>query len=585
MKCHMTSPCETVKNLLLDIDLRVEPSVRIASVAQKIVPLNDTIGENHISASLTFEQDKQTRHTNLPVFVSENETERILCILFPEGIYANIRKDRASTKVNLLEFHIDKLTEAVSEISGIDNGNRIINAFPVEGGTDAGEQATVNERLYQPLSQLLAAIANNTPVVVISTEGEYVSYDLSRPSNAEGWQGTIGVTRFTRDADDHVVYNHQYYELPAGFKGEINESYTRYWKTKTLAAQDDIVQKVDLGISQKTADSNVIDNTAGTGFTLTQATTTEAGLMTAGDRQRMTQLFDGTMIDKNNTLGYHCHNYLEMADLPPTVEMAVSNYTELKQAVLKLQTEAIPQGKFGKIVLTNNIQINDNTELDLNKITIDGIYGQILLENNRSFRFRGITTIENTAFLEFGSRIPTTNRPSVICADGNVTFNNCLFNFKHQSDRTPDIIYNRSQDSSFRLTLNNCLGRTNQFEKYPEGRYGLYIEVNAKNQSAYVEIRNFVPSVFNTFNTAEIERAFTVKVDLNNGSDISYVQFDDSCICQTAAQCSRYTSDIVPFASQTAGRGTLIPSPAAATRTQYHVLCGDGVWRDVRSIQ
>lgn len=339
MKCTITPKCENIRDFVLDIDLRVEPDVRIEKIARELIPLNDTIGEHHISVNLAYKAGEQTCHVNLPAFVSENRQERILCTLFPDDTYATIRNNGQEEEINLLEYRIDRLTEAVRENCGIaDTNNRVIYGFPIEGGSEDGAAAGVDSLLHQPLSKLLQAIAKGIPAVVVSTDGQYVSYDISQSADKQTWSGIIGKTYFTRDAENNVVYNYQYYQLPSGFKGSIGDSYTRYWKTKTLAGKDDVLQQVNLSL-EKTAAANTIGNTAGTGVTLQAATSAEAGLMTTADRQKMTQLFDGTMLDSQNASGYHRHNYLELADLPQTIELYASNYTEFKTNLARLNRE------------------------------------------------------------------------------------------------------------------------------------------------------------------------------------------------------------------------------------------------------
>lgn len=371
MKCDFFQECETAKNLVIDIDLRVDKQVRIADIAKRLLPLNDKIGEVHISANLAYNEQGQSKHTNLPAYAIETDEERIFCILFPTETYATIWQNPGYRSINLLEYHIDKHTEVITEVSDAANtNNQVIYGFPIEGGTEMGEQANVDATLLLPLTQLLQAIDNNIPTVVISTDGYYVRYNIKRTPDGQSWQGVVGKIYFTEDSDGNVGYNNQYYQFTPGFEGKLSDVYTRFLKQRTLANKNNTVQKVDLNISSKTATTNVIDNTAGTGVTLDTATASEAGLMSADDRQKMTLLFDGSLLSKDTPAGYHKHNYLEMADLPQTIELSAATYGEFKAAVIKLQTEVIAKGKYGKITQTGNWVRNDNEVFDLTNIEI-----------------------------------------------------------------------------------------------------------------------------------------------------------------------------------------------------------------------
>lgn len=138
---------------------------------------------------------------------------------------------------------------------------------------------------------------------------------------------------------------------------------------RVTAEQLGIDMNVNLSLTTDES-TNTINNTHGYGVTLSTASEDDAGLMGADDRVKMDTLFDGTMLDKTNPIGYHTHNYLEMSDLPQTIELAAATYDEFKAAVIKLQTEAISQGKYGRIVQTGIWIRKDNTRFDLTNIEI-----------------------------------------------------------------------------------------------------------------------------------------------------------------------------------------------------------------------
>lgn len=119
-KCNVSLPGEEVKDLILDVDLRTNADLRINKVANVLLPLNDRLGEFHLSVNLFFKVGEAVRHINLPAYMTENEQERILHVLFPAEVQAMVYKDEAETAINLLEYHIDKRSEVVTEVSGTD---------------------------------------------------------------------------------------------------------------------------------------------------------------------------------------------------------------------------------------------------------------------------------------------------------------------------------------------------------------------------------------------------------------------------------------------------------------------------------
>lgn len=134
--------CTCEETVILDIDLRTTVEVRVAKVAKEILPLNDKIGEYHISADLAYPENGMTKRMNLPVYTTETTDERILHVFFPAGVYVNVFNEKQEVRINCLEYRVDKKTEVVTEVtSQISTGNteRIqlfinIEDFTVEEG-------------------------------------------------------------------------------------------------------------------------------------------------------------------------------------------------------------------------------------------------------------------------------------------------------------------------------------------------------------------------------------------------------------------------------------------------------------------
>lgn len=107
------------KNLVLNIDLREEPEVRIREISPFLTSLKEAIGTLHVSVSLAYAENNQSKYINLPAFITETTEERILSVFFPDNVSVTIWKESAETDIDFLEYHIDKRTSIVTENSGI----------------------------------------------------------------------------------------------------------------------------------------------------------------------------------------------------------------------------------------------------------------------------------------------------------------------------------------------------------------------------------------------------------------------------------------------------------------------------------
>lgn len=110
---------EAEKDLLLNIDLRIETSERIAELSRFLIPLKESAGTKHLSVTLAYNENNRSEYTNLPAFVTENDTERILSVFFPSDLLVTIWNDNAESTIDLLEYHVDKRTQAVTETCGM----------------------------------------------------------------------------------------------------------------------------------------------------------------------------------------------------------------------------------------------------------------------------------------------------------------------------------------------------------------------------------------------------------------------------------------------------------------------------------
>lgn len=179
-KCNVSLPGEEVKDLILDVDLRINAALRINKVANVLLPLNDRLGEFHLSVNLFFKVGEAVRHINLPAYMTENEQERILHVLFPAEVQVMVYKDEAETSINLLEYHIDKRSEVVTEVSGTDpyEQNCGHNVLTLDvAGIDFNSDWTRNEELLASVLEQAKKVSDwDKPLDVIIAEGGMKNY-------------------------------------------------------------------------------------------------------------------------------------------------------------------------------------------------------------------------------------------------------------------------------------------------------------------------------------------------------------------------------------------------------------------------
>lgn len=190
-KCNVSLPGEEVKDLILDVDLRINADLRINKVANVLLPLNDRLGEFHLSVNLFFKVGEAVRHINLPAYMTENEQERILHVLFPAEVQVMVYKDEAETSINLLEYHIDKRSEVVTEVSGTDpyEQNCGHNVLTLDvAGIDFNSDWTRNEELLASVLEQAKKVSDwDKPLDIIINDGIDKNYcwilNISNDSN------------------------------------------------------------------------------------------------------------------------------------------------------------------------------------------------------------------------------------------------------------------------------------------------------------------------------------------------------------------------------------------------------------------
>ncbi len=201
-KCNVNLSCEEIRNLILDVDLRTDADVRIRKLARKLLPLNEHLGEFQLSVSLSFLEGEAARYMNLSVYVTENEQERVLHVLFPPEIQVTIFKEGKETAINFLEYHINKRTEIITEVSGINPyeqncGHNVLtlDISDIAGNTDwtqneellasVLEQATKISDWNKPLDFIIwdSPVKNFCEIMEINIHDNFIRLIVRVPCN------------------------------------------------------------------------------------------------------------------------------------------------------------------------------------------------------------------------------------------------------------------------------------------------------------------------------------------------------------------------------------------------------------------
>lgn len=115
-KCDVFSDCMCDRHLVMNLDLRVDLENRLAEVSRVVVPLKERIGGLSVSVNLAYQENGVSKYCNLPVYVTEDELERVIKVSFPADLRVTIWTDGVEKAIHGLEYHVDKRTEVVTEV-------------------------------------------------------------------------------------------------------------------------------------------------------------------------------------------------------------------------------------------------------------------------------------------------------------------------------------------------------------------------------------------------------------------------------------------------------------------------------------
>lgn len=115
-KCDVFSDCMCDRHLVMNLDLRVDLENRLAEVSRVVVPLKERIGGLSVSVNLTYQENGVSKYCNLPVYVTEDEQERVIKVSFPADLRVTIWTDGVEKAIHGLEYHVNKHTEVVTEV-------------------------------------------------------------------------------------------------------------------------------------------------------------------------------------------------------------------------------------------------------------------------------------------------------------------------------------------------------------------------------------------------------------------------------------------------------------------------------------
>lgn len=295
------------------------------------------------------------------------------------------------------------------------------------------------------------------------------------------------------------------------------------------------------------------------------------GLMSLEDKSRLKQLFDGSMLDTNNPVGYHKHNYLEMADLPPVIEMPVNSYESFKSVLAKLQTQ-VADGKYGRIIQTGDIKVTDDDIHDLQGIEFIRLSGTIQIDDF-PLHLSGYCTLKSVLF-SCDSRRSSSN----------------------WADNKKAIVFHVSRYQKLRLETVDFRGcfATTGVPTTP------VIEVINNGYEGYVEIKGatlhnnaghsicdkglLIESASNKRFTLLLQECQSIQnylgmsnvVTINTG----YTNFLSDLFINDGSYVTPGGTPkniFLPF-SKTKIDG-IVPAPGAEQANDKHILCGDGLWR------
>lgn len=123
MENEMMKGFETKHLLAFDVDLRIAMEVRLAEVSRRLTDCKDELGKRHLCADIAYLDGGKVKWANTGCYVREDDEALYVCLLFPVGVTVNILENHVETAINVLEYRIDKFTEAMTEIARLDDEN------------------------------------------------------------------------------------------------------------------------------------------------------------------------------------------------------------------------------------------------------------------------------------------------------------------------------------------------------------------------------------------------------------------------------------------------------------------------------
>lgn len=121
MKNELMKGFEAGHLLAFDVDLRISRDVRLAEIGQRLADNKDELGKRHLSVNVAYLDGGKVKRINTSAYIREDDAAWYVCLLFAEGVTVNLLEEGVETAINVLEYRIDKYTEAVTEISRLDD--------------------------------------------------------------------------------------------------------------------------------------------------------------------------------------------------------------------------------------------------------------------------------------------------------------------------------------------------------------------------------------------------------------------------------------------------------------------------------
>ena len=159
MENGMMKGLESKHLLAFDVDLRIAQEVRLAEIGRILTECKDELGKRHLSANVAYLEGGKVKRTNTGCYVREDNEALYVCLLFAGGVTVNVLDNGVEVAVNVLEYRIDKYTEAVTEITRLDDenaykGNVILFDFGLIDSEQGMETPALTESVLVQLRQI-----------------------------------------------------------------------------------------------------------------------------------------------------------------------------------------------------------------------------------------------------------------------------------------------------------------------------------------------------------------------------------------------------------------------------------------------